>query len=83
MNVLHPVDLLMTMMGVKILEKNQVINGLHVSYVPNLKILTNLMQSMTVGQVNMLTDVQQLDNKLWLKHDNLLCRTLPPARKLL
>ena len=67
LNILHHVDLSMTMMGTKnatfLVMKNKSGHKLYKDYViPNT--LTNLMQSMMVGQVNMSTDVvQQLDNK--------------------
>ena len=66
-NILHPVDLSMTMMGVKstnfLVMENQPGQEKYMGYViPNN--LTNLMQSMMVGQGNMSNKVlQQLDNK--------------------
>ena len=66
-NILHPVDLSMTMMGVKstnfLVMENQPGQDKYMGYViPNN--LTNLMHSMMVGQGNMSNEVlQQLDNK--------------------
>ena len=68
LNILHHVDLSMTMMGVKnatfLVMESKSGHKTYMDYViPNT--LTNLIQSMMVGQVNnMSTDiVQQLDNK--------------------
>ena len=67
LNILHHVDLSMTMMGAKnatfLVIESKSGHKTYMDYViPNT--LTNLIQSMMVGQVNMSTDiVQQLDNK--------------------
>ena len=67
LNILHHVDLSMTMMGAKnatfLVMESKSGHKTYMDYViPNT--LTNLIQSMMVGQANMSTDVvQQLDNK--------------------
>ena len=66
-NILHPVDLSMTMMGVKntnfLVMENQQGQEKYMGYVIPSN-LTNLMHSMMLGQGNMSNEVlQQLDNK--------------------